>query len=90
MTLKIRLLFAGLVGCCFSTHAVAGPVSTYLRKSPNERAEAEHVPFEARFEAWLREPSLMSFDRDGTVRNAAGRPVGWWGIEGRHAPKFRR
>ncbi|HEV7225385.1 MAG TPA: hypothetical protein VGN42_21950 [Pirellulales bacterium] len=32
--------------------------------------------------AALEQETRQSFDRDGTIRNAAGRPVGYWGVDG--------
>ena len=90
MRLKIRHLFIGIIACHFSALAQAGPTSTYLREPSKGRAETEHATIEARFEAWLRKPSLLSFDRNGTIRNAAGRPVGWWGVDGPRAAVPRR
>lgn len=86
MTLKFGFLLAAVTACSFATRAEASPVATYLRESSKGRAEVEFAVVDPCFQAWLSDPSPVIFDRDGTIRNAAGRPVGWWGIDGQ--PKF--
>jgi hypothetical protein len=90
MTLKFRYLLAAAAACCFSAPAEAGPVAAYLRASSKGRAEAAFAVPDPCFQAWFSDPSPLVFDRDGTIRNAAGRPVGWWGIDGRQAAALRR
>jgi len=90
VTLKFRYLLAPVAACCLSAPAEAGPVAAYLRESSKGRAETAFAVPDPRFQAWLNDPSPVIFDRDGTIRNAAGRPVGWWGIDGRRAAATRR
>ena len=90
MTLKFRYLLAAVATCCISAPAEAGPVAAYLRASSKGRAETAFAIADPCFQAWLSNPSPVIFDRDGTIRNAAGRPVGWWGIDGRQGPMVRR
>lgn len=90
MTLKFGFLLAAVTACCFATRAEAGPVASYLRASLKGRAETAFAVPDPHFQAWLSEPSPVIFDLDGTIRNAAGRPVGWWGIDGRQTPMTRR
>lgn len=90
MTLKFRYLLAPVAAFCFATFAEAGPVAAYLRESSKGRAEMAFTVVDPCFQAWLNDPSPVIFERDGTIRNAAGRPVGWWGIDGRRAAATRR
>jgi hypothetical protein len=90
MRLKLRSFLAPVAAICFATLAEAGPVSTYLRESSNGREETEYVALDRSFQAWLSDPSPVIFDPDGTIRNAAGRLVGWWGIDGRPVRMARR
>ncbi|HUY92745.1 MAG TPA: hypothetical protein VMV10_28655 [Pirellulales bacterium] len=82
MTLKLRYLFAGVAACSLSMPAGAGPAERYLGKSSSGQAASEKAVIEARFQAWLRDPVRLTIDRKGTIRNGAGRPVGWWGVDG--------
>ena len=90
MRLKFRYLLAPVAACCFATLAEAGPVAAYLRASSKGRAETAFAVPDPHFQARLSDPSPVMFERNGTIRNAAGRPVGWWGIDGRQATATRR
>jgi hypothetical protein len=45
------------------------------------RVETEQAELQLRLKAWLDEPRRLSFDRDGTIRDPIGRPVGYWGVD---------
>lgn len=90
MPLKFRYLLISAAAFCLSAPAAAGPVSAYLRESSKGRAEAAFAVADPRFQARLGDLSSLTFDRNGTVRDAAGRPVGWWGVDGPRAAELRR
>ncbi|HEV7222567.1 MAG TPA: hypothetical protein VGN42_07690 [Pirellulales bacterium] len=41
----------------------------------------EVAALRAQVDGLEQESRQLSFDRDGTIRNAAGRPVGYWGVD---------
>jgi hypothetical protein len=46
-----------------------------------EQLREEVAALKAQVAGLEQERPQLSFDRDGTIRNAAGRPVGYWGVD---------
>jgi hypothetical protein len=72
-----RYLIASIAACCLLVPAAA---HCDVNMSSG-RVETEQADLQLRLKAWLDEPRRLSFDRDGTIRDPVGRPVGYWGVD---------